>query len=271
MKKIIICLLLLLPQVLMAAQNFKVVDVDGDVFASIKFKKEPVIKGMDIAAGTRIRMPEGAYLLLNTPMNDEIEFSGKSYLKLEKLSESPSGETKCSLSLFQGIARNKVHKLKGKSSFTIKTPVAVAGVRGTEFQVSVSETGETEIAVLEGEVGVQDADGTGAAVSVQMGRSAKVKASGKITVKTVQNIRKQAAKARAQASKKAAESAAASGATSDSTESAEDDEAEDDESDYDPFDGEDPTEDLPDIIIDEIEDAQEDEVDIEFDLETIER
>lgn len=45
----------------------------------------------------------------------------------------------------------------GRQRFEVRTPTAVAGVRGTEFIVRLSESGQTEVAVIEGSVDVYNA------------------------------------------------------------------------------------------------------------------
>jgi hypothetical protein len=50
--------------------------------------------------------------------------------------------------------------LSGKSKFEVETPTAVAAVRGTIFQVTVDEYGETRISVWEGTVAVAPANGS---------------------------------------------------------------------------------------------------------------
>jgi hypothetical protein len=192
MKTILFLTLLLMPASLLAA-SFKVVETKGSPFyrPAGSLKKATFSKGAALEPGGRIKMANGDFVKLTTPMGDSIELSGSTYIKLDQL-DSTKGATKVSLELFKGLATNKVAKLGKESSFSIRTPSAVAGVRGTEFQVAVSESGETEVAVMEGEVGVSDADGTSEPVPVTAGKSAKVNKSGGVSVKTVSNIKKQA-------------------------------------------------------------------------------
>lgn len=57
--------------------------------------------------------------------------------------------------LLKGRVRAVVAKIKGGNNFKVKTPVGVASVRGTDFEVEVSEAGDKmEVNVLEGQVGV---------------------------------------------------------------------------------------------------------------------
>jgi len=67
-----------------------------------------------------------------------------------------SGSKNAEFNLEQGLARARVTKLStGDSSFTITTPTAVAGVRGTDFVVeSLPDENRTTVSVLDGEVEV---------------------------------------------------------------------------------------------------------------------
>jgi outer membrane protein assembly factor BamB len=69
-----------------------------------------------------------------------------------------SGQERTRLKMDTGTALVKVRKLmKEDSSFSMETPSAVVGVRGTEFLVRISEEKDTSIAVNEGRVGVKPA------------------------------------------------------------------------------------------------------------------
>lgn len=59
---------------------------------------------------------------------------------------------------------------KKNSRFTIKTPTAVAGVRGTEFDVTVDEEGNSDVNVLDGEVSIRNGYGEVLAKTGMMSR-----------------------------------------------------------------------------------------------------
>jgi hypothetical protein len=135
----------------------------------------------ELTAGGRIKMKDGEFMTLSTPMGDTLELSDKTYMRLEAISSGDGqGKTTVKVALFQGLATNKVNKLSEGSVYAVRTPTAVAGVRGTEFQCEVAEDGETEVVVFEGEVEVENSDGE--AVSVSTGEKAKVKSSGSVGV-----------------------------------------------------------------------------------------
>lgn len=59
------------------------------------------------------------------------------------------------IKLLRGRVRAVVAKIKGGNNFQVKTPIGVASVRGTDFEVSMSEDGkEMSVDVNEGTVGV---------------------------------------------------------------------------------------------------------------------
>ena len=188
MTKHLILFFFLLPTVVWA-NSFKVTKVEGAVMyrAPKSFKSVKVALNQELLAGGRIKMKDGDLLTLTTPKKDEINLSGDTYMRLDDLSKTPSGGSVVKLQLFKGINSNKVHGLAKDESFTVRTPTAVAGVRGTEFKVEVDESGETDVSVTEGEVTVQDVEQTGAEVSVTQGKSATVKSDGKVSVTTTQS------------------------------------------------------------------------------------
>jgi formylglycine-generating enzyme required for sulfatase activity len=82
-------------------------------------------------------------------------FAG-SPIKVPDLKEETS-PSRVLLTLEVGDLVLDVKKLNRKSSFMIKSPVGVAGIRGTQFGLSANSD-STELAVLEGSVGFLDAN-----------------------------------------------------------------------------------------------------------------
>lgn len=78
-----------------------------------------------------------------------------------KLTVGAQEESKGFLSLLSGSLLAKVKKLSSSDQFSVVTPTAIAGVRGTTFAVTVGDTGETHVGVEEGRVEVDDPDGDG--------------------------------------------------------------------------------------------------------------
>ena len=70
----------------------------------------------------------------------KFEMQACSRVRVGELSrEAASGDKKTLLELAIGRVMIHANKLKGNSSFRIKTPNAIGGVRGTKFEVNVKE------------------------------------------------------------------------------------------------------------------------------------
>jgi len=76
--------------------------------------------------------------------------------------------------IWLGDLKAKVKKLLPGEKFIIYTPQAVCAVRGTEFEVSVSEDAQTKVKVFDGIVGVMDSEGLGKEVLVKKGQETLV-------------------------------------------------------------------------------------------------
>jgi hypothetical protein len=88
----------------------------------------------------RVRLQDGTKVLLLQNSHAEVE----NLSSVEK-----------TIKLVKGRIRAIVAKIKGGNNFKIKTPVGVASVRGTDFEVEISEDGQQMMVdVKEGEVGV---------------------------------------------------------------------------------------------------------------------
>jgi hypothetical protein len=110
-------------------------------------------------------------------MGDVISFEDKTYATLSKLTQQ-GDDKQVEISMPLGNIDCDVKKLSKKSSFQVRTPSAVAGVRGTKFGVSISPNGTATVTVSEGLVAVAPSAG-GSSVAVGAGKSASVKAGGK--------------------------------------------------------------------------------------------
>ncbi|MBF0244244.1 MAG: FecR domain-containing protein [Planctomycetes bacterium] len=169
----------------LTAATFKVVNVKGDVKfrAPGKLKIETVKVGDELDAGGKVRLEEGALLRFNTPMGDAITLKDKAYLSLSSLIESKEKST-VNLQVYSGVIQCQVNKLKGDSSFSIQTPAAVVGVRGTSFTCSVQPDLSTVVGVSSGLVAMMPvaAGGGGRSVLVDKTKAAVVKASGAVFV-----------------------------------------------------------------------------------------
>lgn len=111
----------------------------------------PARGGMELANGARVRTAKGAKAELSYPDGSKsVVRSASEVVVRARSGESPGGVT-----LFFGRVWSKVTKSAGGASgFEVRSANAVAGVRGTEFEVGVGLDGSTRVLVKKGEVGV---------------------------------------------------------------------------------------------------------------------
>ncbi|MCT8332789.1 lipoprotein LipL45 [Leptospira sp. 85282-16] len=81
-----------------------------------------------------------------------IRISPKSAIDFAKLSQDSSGTTDTQIALVSGKVFAKVNKAKKEDNFTVVTPTAIAGVRGTSFIVEAAEGKPAKVKVVEGAV-----------------------------------------------------------------------------------------------------------------------
>ncbi len=127
--------------------------------------------------------------------------SGSSLEITKSIYDPDKNIRKTVIHLSKGIARFAVTKVHGEqSSFTVVTPHAIAGVRGTEFVVTVDSNGTARFLVLEGKIetapllangrmGKKELVGAGQMRAIyQKGKASKVK---RFSSRTLSKIRKQ--------------------------------------------------------------------------------
>ncbi len=107
-------------------------------------KKMPLIGDDKVRTGSaslaRIQLGDGTKILLLQNSQAEMQ----SLTTVEK-----------SIRLLRGRLRAIVRKIKGGNNFKITTPVGVASVRGTDFEVAVNDDGsDMEVSVFEGSVAI---------------------------------------------------------------------------------------------------------------------
>ncbi|MBD2625823.1 FecR family protein [Trichormus variabilis] len=82
-----------------------------------------------------------------------VQVAENTKLEIQKLQQTRNGGHITNLQVKSGQVRLKVRPFTHKdSSLQIETPAGIAGVRGTEFGVSVQPTGKTGVATLTGSV-----------------------------------------------------------------------------------------------------------------------
>lgn len=159
MYKLVFSIFLLFLSINLSAEKVKVdesLDLQGDfiylegtVLIRYEDEKEWRIATLDMVLeeGTTIKLEKDSFAEIKLSDNTTIELNEESMLKIaEKSSRSK-------LDVFYGSLRSKVKNLSHEH-LQIRTPVAVASVRGTDFSVIHEDEKSAEFEVFEGEVGI---------------------------------------------------------------------------------------------------------------------
>jgi hypothetical protein len=137
-----------------ASWDARISALDGEVSVLPKGKTEgvPAAAGMPVAEGDEVWTASDGRAELALSADGIIELGANTQLTVSGL----KGEnTSFMLDLGSFVARLRWENLQ-KRRLEVRTPTAVAAVRGTEFGLEVQEDGETSVAVFdEGEVAVR--------------------------------------------------------------------------------------------------------------------
>jgi hypothetical protein len=128
--------------------------VKGDVLVSGK----PATLGQTVSKDATIEVKNNSMAVLQFASAASITLKANSVLSIANLSKNDSGKPVIELSQNTGSSFSKI--AKGQSEFSIKTPTAVAGVRGTSFELVVGNGKTTQIKLLEGKVQVAKSGAT---------------------------------------------------------------------------------------------------------------
>lgn len=156
--------------------------VKGDVLVG----GAPAALGQTVNKDTMIEVKNNSMAVLQFANAASITLKANSQLSISNLAKNEKGKPVIELSQSSGTSFSKI--AKGQSEYSIKTPTAVAGVRGTSFELTVGKTKATEIKLLEGKVQVAKAEATSEelakATVVEAGQ--KIEANGKGVAKPVE-------------------------------------------------------------------------------------
>ena len=116
----------------------------------------PAVMKMTVYPGDKISTGDGAEAELKLSDGSVLKLKDGGELEIEKMEKQKKPlNTIRAFKLFKGKILGAIRKLSSRESkFTVSTPTAVAGIRGTVFGVFV-EGDSTELNVLNGEVGIQ--------------------------------------------------------------------------------------------------------------------
>ena len=137
-----------------------------------------------VNSGDEIRTAGGSKATLSFKDGSRVELGPKSTFMLEK-----TGEKEASMKLSVGWMKAVVSRVMARR-FSVRTPTAVCSVRGTEFDLSVKDSGATAVSLFTGSLGV--ADGKGNEVTLKPGESVNVdqQGIGKVAASPTQESKK---------------------------------------------------------------------------------
>jgi hypothetical protein len=130
-----------------------------------------VTVGSALPEGTKVKTGKDGEVFLRWSGNNVVKIAALSLVELTKM-QTEGNTSKSLIGLTQGNVFSKVSKFASKdSSFEVKTPTAVAGVRGTGFDAGYTPGQPSTFAVAEGTIVVEAG---GAAVEVTEGMMSQV-------------------------------------------------------------------------------------------------
>ncbi len=116
-----------------------------------KRKYESAYKGQMIKTGDWVKTSKGVFVAIVFLDGSNVKIQANTEIEI-KSSRITAKELKTQMYIAEGQAWSKVSK-QGNGEFKIKTPTAVASVKGTEFDVEFDDLAEsTTLTVMEGEV-----------------------------------------------------------------------------------------------------------------------
>lgn len=134
-----------------AAMNAKLTKIKGDV----QYRKnasgtwQKAAEGMLLAGGAQVKCGPASEVYVGWGAGNVVKVSALSQVTIDSLTKEASGASKSKVNLDSGKVFAKAGKMNKGSTFEVKTPSAIAGVRGTGFECS-----ETSVSVVEGSVEV---------------------------------------------------------------------------------------------------------------------
>jgi hypothetical protein len=121
----------------------KVRTVSGKAVYSVGGAWMPLKVNMELAAGTTIHTDPDSFVYLSVNgLSSAVRIAGNTTMTVEdmqRVGASREGDTTTLLSIKTGSILGQVKKVSANSTYEIKTPHGVAGIRGTDFGIVVYE------------------------------------------------------------------------------------------------------------------------------------
>lgn len=147
--------------------------------ASADAAGRPVNIGDQLDEGDVLSVGPDSYASLRLHDGSQVHVQAGTRMALDRLRQvNESGRSSTALGLRRGRVDTQVTPQRGGSRFDVRTPLAVAGVRGTRFGVTVDADGALALSdVVEGQVAVQALGGPAGSAPVSAGQGAVVRRS----------------------------------------------------------------------------------------------
>ena len=144
-------------------------------------ERAPLFFADDVVSDERVETVEDGALHIRFLDNTMLRLGSSSRVTLDSFVFDPSTNAgELAVDLGEGVFRFITGKLNNEG-FEIRTPVAVIGVRGTDFIVSVAASGLTIVAVLAGTVTVTARGAVVDSATASAGQSVTVSVAGQIS------------------------------------------------------------------------------------------
>jgi FecR protein len=153
-----------------------VTDLSGSAHVERGGSTQPVASGMAVELKDKFTTDAGAHLTITLVDNSKLELAEQSTLVIDE--QTLGGGAPTRVSLLGGHVESLVSKaLRGTApTFEVKTPNAIAGVRGTKFGVGYADsspvcglTPTSDISVAQGTVAVANSATPSAGIDVEGG------------------------------------------------------------------------------------------------------
>ena len=130
----------------------KIIFAIGEVQVKTSDKWDPAAEQMRLVQGSEIKTGAQSECNLQIGTDSFITVKENSHLIMATLLRDVAGLEENTLELRVGKGVVNPKKLLKGDSFNVKTPTAIAAVRGTKFVVQTDPTGEMKVAVVDGKV-----------------------------------------------------------------------------------------------------------------------
>ncbi|MEL6544769.1 MAG: FecR family protein, partial [Myxococcota bacterium] len=152
-----------------------------------RYERTELARGMRVREGDQIRTRRDGSLRIVFSDRSLLNLGPSSSAVIQRYRVGKRDESRdVGIKLWAGKAWARVTGWFGSdNNFEVRTPNAVAGVRGTEFSVDVSPTGETSVTVFEGAVEVAPPTGGTPYSLLSPGERSRVSKGGEAVQETV--------------------------------------------------------------------------------------